>query len=115
MPAQSISTSTVADGSDDPQFITASHTAMVALECAIESTAPPGDVDRDFVALMIPHHQAAIEMAQTELRDGHNERLRRMAQEIIVTQTQEIEAMRLAIGQPIASTPTPASPVPGMS
>ena len=60
---------------------------------------PSGDVDRDFVAMMAPHHQGAIEMAKAELRYGHNERLRRLAQEIIVTQQQEIAAMRLAIGQ----------------
>jgi uncharacterized protein (DUF305 family) len=61
---------------------------------------PSGDVDTDFVAMMVPHHQGAIEMAQAELRYGHNEPLRRMAQEIIVTQLQEITAMRLALGQP---------------
>jgi uncharacterized protein (DUF305 family) len=62
---------------------------------------PSGDVDTDFVAMMVPHHQGAIEMAQAELRYGHNEPLRRMAQEIIVTQLQEISAMRLALGQPL--------------
>jgi uncharacterized protein (DUF305 family) len=46
---------------------------------------------------MIAHHQAAIDMAQAELRHGHNEQLRRLAQEIIVDQQQEIVAMRLAI------------------
>jgi hypothetical protein len=61
---------------------------------------PSGDVDRDFVAMMTPHHQGAIAMAQAELRYGHSEPLRRMAQEIIVTQQQEIAAMRLAIGRP---------------
>lgn len=67
---------------------------------------PSGDVDNDFVAMMTPHHQGAIEMAQAELRYGHNERLRRMAQEIIVTQQQEIAAMRLALGQALpASAP----------
>jgi uncharacterized protein (DUF305 family) len=66
---------------------------------------PSGDVDTDFVAMMAPHHQGAIEMAQAELRYGHNEPLRRMAQEIIVTQLQEITAMRLALGQPL---PAPA-------
>jgi len=40
-------------------------------------------------------------MAQAELRYGRNEQLRRMAQEIIVTQLQEIDAMRLALGQPL--------------
>ena len=73
---------------------------------------PTGDVDRDFVAMMIPHHQGAIEMAQSFLRHGHNEQLRRMAQEIIVTQQQEIATMRLAIGQPLppaaATEPSPA-------
>ncbi|MGA9865758.1 MAG: DUF305 domain-containing protein [Acetobacteraceae bacterium] len=62
---------------------------------------PSGDVDRDFTAMMIPHHQGAIDMAQAELRYGHNEQLRRIAQEIIVEQQQEIAAMRLALGQPL--------------
>ena len=69
---------------------------------------PSGDVDTDFVAMMVPHHRGAIEMAQAELRYGRNEPLRRMAQEIIVTQLQEITAMRLSLGQ--ALPPTVASP-----
>ncbi len=69
---------------------------------------PTGDVDRDFVAMMVPHHQGAIDMAVAVLRHGHNEQLRRLAQEIIVTQQQEIGAMRLAIGEPLPpSTPAP--------
>jgi len=59
---------------------------------------PTGDVDRDFVAMMVPHHQGAIDMARSFLRYGTNEQLRRLAQEIIVTQQQEIAVMRLAIG-----------------
>jgi uncharacterized protein (DUF305 family) len=59
---------------------------------------PTGDVDRDFVAMMVPHHQGAIDMALAYLRYGRNEQLRRLAQEIIVTQQQEIPVMRLAIG-----------------
>jgi uncharacterized protein (DUF305 family) len=69
---------------------------------------PSGDVDADFVAMMVPHHQGAIEMARAELRHGHNEPLRRMAQGIIVTQLQEITAMRLSLGQPLPpSVPSP--------
>src|SRR5579862_1589896 len=69
---------------------------------------PSGDVDTDFVAMMVPHHQGAIEMAQAELRYGRNEPLRRMAQEIIVTQLQEMTAMRLALGQLLPpSVPSP--------
>jgi uncharacterized protein (DUF305 family) len=69
---------------------------------------PTGDVDTDFAAMMIPHHQGAIEMAVLELRYGRNEQLRRIAQEIIVDQQQEIGAMRLALGQPLS----PSTPVP---
>jgi uncharacterized protein (DUF305 family) len=69
---------------------------------------PSGDIDNDFVSIMTPHHQGAIDMAQAELRYGHNEQLRRMAQEIIVTQLQEIAAMRLAVGQRLPpSVPSP--------
>jgi uncharacterized protein (DUF305 family) len=69
---------------------------------------PSGDVDTDFVAMMVPHHQGAIEMAQAELRYGRNEPLRRLAQEIIVTQLQEIAAMRLSLGQALPpSVPSP--------
>jgi len=64
-----------------------------------------GDVDRDFAAMMIPHHQGAIDMARTELRHGRNPLLRRIAQEIIVDQEQEIGAMRLAIGEQAAGGP----------
>jgi hypothetical protein len=69
---------------------------------------PSGDVDSDFVAMMVPHHQGAIDMAQAELRYGKNEQLRRLAQEVIVTQQQEITAMRLALGQPLP----PSAPAP---
>jgi uncharacterized protein (DUF305 family) len=69
---------------------------------------PSGDVDRDFVTMMIPHHQGAIDMAVAQLRFGQNEHLKRIAQEIIVEQQQEIAAMRMAIGEP---PPLPA-PVP---
>jgi uncharacterized protein (DUF305 family) len=72
---------------------------------------PTGDVDRDFVAMMVPHHQGAIDMAVAVLRHGHNEQLRRLAQEIIVTQQQEIAAMRMAIGEPLPpSAPAPTQP-----
>jgi hypothetical protein len=60
---------------------------------------PSGDVDRDFVAQMIAHHQGAIDMASALLKTGSNETLKRLAQEIIVTQKDEIAAMRLAIGE----------------
>ena len=69
---------------------------------------PTGDVDADFVAMMVPHHQGAIDMALAVLRHGRNPQIRRLAQEIIVTQQQEIAVMRLAVGQPLPpSRPSP--------
>jgi uncharacterized protein (DUF305 family) len=77
---------------------------------------PTGDANRDFVEMMIPHHQGAIDMAQTYLRYGSNEQLKRIAQEIIVDQQQEIAAMRLALGDPLpASVPAPTQAAPQAS
>jgi Domain of unknown function (DUF305) len=88
-------------------FLSENVGAMTRMMIGME-IKPSGDVDADFAAMMIPHHQGAMEMAQAELRHGHNEQLRRIAQEIIVTQQQEITAMRLALGQPLP--PQTASP-----
>lgn len=79
---------------------------------------PSGDVDKDFVDMMVPHHQGAVDMAKAVLRYGRNEQIRRLAQEIIVTQQQEIAAMRLAVGEPLPPSmpsPTQATPAPHMS
>jgi hypothetical protein len=95
---------------DEAPFLKDNETAMTTMMKAMD-IAPSGNVDRDFVAMMVPHHQAAIDMAVAVLRHGKNERLRRLAQEIIVTQQQEIAAMRLAIGEPLpASIASPTYP-----
>ena len=59
-------------------------------------TAPmDGNVDHDFVTMMMPHHQGAIEMAEAELSYGKDPVMRRLAQEIVVDQQSEIDAMLL--------------------
>lgn len=67
--------------------------AMMRMHHAM-SIQPSGDPDRDFAAMMIPHHEGAIEMARIQLQFGKDERLRRLAQAIIVEQSQEIDVMR---------------------
>lgn len=101
----SAATSVAAD-SAEPPFLAENRAAMKTMMAAM-TIEPSGDVDRDFVAMMIPHHQGAIDMAQAELRYGRNEQLRRIAQGIIVSQLQEIMAMRLALGQPPAPAGSP--------
>jgi len=81
-------------------FLTENDAAMGKMLTGM-TVQPSGDVDHDFVEMMVAHHQGAIDMAQALLRHGHNEPLRRLAQEIIVTQQQEIAAMRLALGEPL--------------
>ena len=88
---------------EEGPYLAENVSAMTKMMIAM-TIRPSGNVDTDFVAMMAPHHQGAIEMAQAELRYGKNESLRRMAQEIIVTQLQEIAAMRLSLGQPSPSS-----------
>ena len=83
-------------------------TGAVARMHVAMDVPPTGDADRDFARMMIPHHQGAIDMAVAELRYGRDERLRRLAQEIIVDQQQEIAVMHLALGDVLPSgTPAP--------
>jgi hypothetical protein len=92
---------------DESAFLAENEAAMSKMMSAMEAK-PTGDIARDFVAMMAPHHQGAIDMAVLELRYGKNEQLRRIAQEIIVSQMQEIAAMKLAIGEQVpASVPAP--------
>jgi hypothetical protein len=105
-------TASLAQTIDEGPFLAENDAAMAKMMAAMD-IKPSGDVDADFVAMMVPHHQGAIDMAQAQLRYGRNEQLRRLAQEIIVTQQQEIAAMRLALGQALPpSVPSPVQPSP---
>ena len=97
----------VADRPDHPEeqpFLSENDAAMNNMMAEM-TIKPTGDVDRDFVAMMVPHHQGAIDMAKAELKYGHNEQLRRLAQQIVAAQQHEIEVMRNALsdGQSFAA------------
>lgn len=55
---------------------------------------PTGDADRDFVAMMIPLHEGAIEMAEIELKYGIDPRLKQLAARMIGAQQREIGIMQ---------------------
>lgn len=80
-------------------FLSEIRASMTKMMSAMNGPST-GDVDKDFVSTMVAHHRGAIDMAQAELKYGRNVKLRRIASEIIVTQEQEIAAMRLALREP---------------
>ncbi len=84
------------DPHNGDDFATKTSEAIARMHAAMHVPFS-GDADRDFARLMIPHHQGAIEMALVELRYGKDERLKRLAQEIIIEQQQEIAVMQRAL------------------
>ena len=96
------------DGSREAAFLAENAAAMKTMMDAMH-TSSTGDVDLDFVAMMVPHHQGAIDMAIALLRYGRNPQLKRIAQEIIITQRQEIAVMLLAINRPLPASAPPTT------
>jgi len=79
--------------------------SMTKMHESMSSIAPSTNSDVDFVRLMLPHHQAALDMAKAELFYGKDPQIRRLAQEIITDQQSEIELMQLWLKQ--HQTPAP--------
>jgi uncharacterized protein (DUF305 family) len=69
--------------------------SMEKMHSGMASVEPCDDSDVEFVRLMLPHHQGAIDMARTQLLYGRSPEMRRLAQEIITDQQSEIDLMRL--------------------
>jgi len=61
---------------------------------AMGAMKPVGEADKDFVMMMMPHHQGAIDMAQIQLKYGKDPMLRQMAEQIIKSQQEEIDKMK---------------------
>lgn len=81
------------------QNTSANHQEMIAAmekmnQTMMAPSAMTGDPDRDFVAMMTPHHQGAIDMARIYLRDGKDPAIRSMAQKVITDQEREIGEFR---------------------
>ena len=60
----------------------------------MHAPAYSGHADIDFLAMMIPHHVGAVEMARLELLHGRDPATRQLAEDIIASQTVEIDSMK---------------------
>ena len=77
-------------GSDVSKALHESHAAMDRQMMSVPMT---GDPDRDFLAMMIPHHQGAIDMARIVIASGKKPEVRKFAEDIIAHQQAEIDLM----------------------
>jgi uncharacterized protein (DUF305 family) len=77
------------------EFDHAMQLSMSRMDSGMKAAPMNGNIDHDFAAMMIPHHQGAIDMAKAELIYGKDPVMRRLAKEIIVDQQSEIEVMQL--------------------
>jgi uncharacterized protein (DUF305 family) len=55
---------------------------------------PTGNPDKDFVLMMTPHHQGAVDMAKVELQFGTDPEMRELAQHIIAGQEKDIAQLK---------------------
>ena len=67
------------------------HKGMMGGMKEMESMPMSGDADQDFAMMMKKHHQMALDMAEVELRNGKDGKMRQMAKNIIASQTKEIK------------------------
>jgi len=68
--------------------------ARKKMEDAMNAVHPTGDQDKDFVMMMIPHHQGAVDQAEIELKYGKDPDMRALAEEIVAGQKEEIDLMQ---------------------
>jgi uncharacterized protein (DUF305 family) len=87
------------------QFRQAMNGSMERMDRQMDKAPMNGNLDHDFASMMIPHHQGAIDMAKAELVYGTDPVMRRLAQEILVDQQSEIDAMRLWLRKTTAGNP----------
>jgi uncharacterized protein (DUF305 family) len=84
-------------------FMRVMEAGMTRMDRGMAAAPMNNDVDHDFAAMMLPHHQGAIDMAKAELSYGKDPVMRRLAQEIIVDQESEIDAMQLWLNKKTTS------------
>lgn len=80
---------------DERQFLFAADFAVSNMSRGM--LMPTGDIDRDFINVMVSHHQGAIDIARAEADHGHDDALRQLARKLVSQQQQDISSLRRAL------------------
>lgn len=56
------------------------------------------EFDREWITMMIAHHRGAVAMAKTELAEGENPEMKKLAQQIVDSQQAEIDELQAQLG-----------------
>jgi uncharacterized protein (DUF305 family) len=88
-------------------FAALMHDAMAVMDDGMRRAPMNGVPEHDFVTMMIPHHQGAIDMAKALLLRTTDPELRNLAQGIITEQQNEIQVMHAWLRRN-AAAPVPA-------
>lgn len=67
---------------------------MTSMKEKMGNTKLTGDFDNDFAALMIEHHQGAVEISEMELAKGSDEEMKKMAQTMVADHKSEIKKLK---------------------
>lgn len=81
---------------DERQLLFAADLAMSNMSRGM-LMPPTGDIDRDFINVMVSHHQGAIDIARAEADHGHDDALRQLARRLVSQQQQDISSLRRAL------------------
>jgi uncharacterized protein (DUF305 family) len=92
-------------GADEQQFLFEIDLAMSNMNRSMLTT-PTDDIDRDFVNVMVPHHQGAIDMARAEIKYGRNDALRQLAKRMVSEQEEEISSLSHALPAVVSLAPS---------
>lgn len=84
----------VTSAANNSNFTSQMHECMARMWSKMHAAASSGNADIDFLAMMIPHHEAAIEMSRLILAAGKDPITRDMAENIASAQRSEIMAMK---------------------
>ncbi|WP_299653681.1 DUF305 domain-containing protein [uncultured Jannaschia sp.] len=83
--------------------------AMDVMMSGMSALPYTGDADADFLLMMIPHHQSAVDMSQALLEETDDPEVEAMAQAVIATQEAEIVSMRAMLERMgVEAPPAPA-------